>query len=119
MRQLKIIIFGNEKCPQCVKQKEEFQKINVPFEFVDALAKENENVCDHFGVDEIPHMVCLFEDTLHTLFSHIGFIDGQVFMNHVVHKLSNGRKSNFQPLKGRGAASPDASPARRDEDLLK
>jgi glutaredoxin-related protein len=118
MKTLKVLIFGSEKCPQCLLQKVSFDKIGVPFEFVDAMAADNQQLCDRMDVDDLPHSICFFDETMKPIHSNRGFIDAQAFMNAVVHRLSGGKKSVFKS----GFLQANNSPNRvhsGDSDLLK
>ncbi len=118
MKHLKVLIFGSEKCPQCLMQKASFEKILVPFEFVDAMAADNQKLCDRMDVEELPHSICFFEETMKPVHGHKGFIDAQSFMNSVVHRLSGGKRSTFKS--GVNPASNISSRVHSgDSDLLK
>lgn len=117
-KSLKVLIFGSEKCPQCLLQKVSFQKLAVPFEFVDAMAEGNQNLCDRMDVDELPHSICFFEETMKPVHAHRGFVEAQVFMDEVVRHLSGGKRSSFNP----GIKPTTGSSSRihsGDSDLLK
>ena len=87
-------------------------------EFVDAMAADNQKLCDRMDVEELPHSICFFEETMKPVHGHKGFIDAQSFMNSVVHRLSGGKKSAFKP-----SILPTGNiPSRihsKDSDLLK
>jgi len=117
MEQLKIIIFGSNNCPKCMMQKKEFNSLGVPFEFVDALADENQKLCDHMDVEELPHSICFLEAAMKPVHEHRGFIFAQLFMDQVVRRLSKGKQtkfvSNVRPHKGK------ANGGNSDMDLMK
>lgn len=95
MKQLKIIIFGSNNCPKCMMQKKEFNSLGVPFEFVDALADENQKLCDHMDVEELPHSICFLEAAMKPVHEYRGFIFAQLFMDQVVRRLSKGKQNKF------------------------
>jgi hypothetical protein len=117
-KKLKIMIFGSDSCQNCLKQKHSFTALGVPFEFVDAMADRNQSLCDRMDVDELPHSICLFEDTLKPVHAHRGLIDAQSFMNSVVERLSGGSqkifKQSLRPVIDSGTRN-----AQGDLDLLK
>lgn len=118
MKTLKVLIFGSEKCPQCMMQKASFEKMGVPFEFVDAMAADNQALCDRMDVEELPHSICFFDETMKPIHGNKGFVDAQLFMNAVVERLSGGKKSTFK-----SGINPTSQSSSRihsgDSDLLK
>lgn len=96
MKNLKIIIFGSDSCPECKRQKEEFSKLSIPFDFVDALAESNQDLCDHMDVEDLPHTICIYEDTLKPVHVSKGFCNAQFFMDRVVQRISSGRQTSFR-----------------------
>jgi hypothetical protein len=105
MEKLKIIVFGSDNCPKCMMQKKEFNSLGVPFEFVDALIEENQKLCDHMDVEELPHSICFLEAAMKPVHEYRGFIFAQLFMDQVVRRLSKGKQvkfvSNIHPHRGR------------------
>tara|TARA_Y100000310_G_scaffold315105_1_gene365291 strand:- start:4731 stop:4988 length:258 start_codon:yes stop_codon:yes gene_type:complete len=53
---MKIRVFGASDCSVCQKQTDIFDRNNISYSFVDALADDTQDFCDKHGVDELPHV---------------------------------------------------------------
>lgn len=67
-------LFGSEKCRRCCIMKQLMYRAEMKWEFIDALAEENEMICDEFEVEELPHVQILSLDGK-VMAEHIGYID--------------------------------------------
>lgn len=92
---LKIRIFGTSECMYCKRLCEDMSLIGVPYDFVDANAKENQSICDKYNVDKLPHSQCYnnLDDSI--VFEYAGTISAQDFMNKLAEKISGKKGATF------------------------
>jgi hypothetical protein len=95
-RKLKIRIFGASECSYCKKLCEEMDAIGVPYDFLDANDSLNNDICDRYNVDKLPHIQCYSEGEKDIICEFAGAIGGQAFMNKVSEKISGKKGSVFQ-----------------------
>lgn len=67
-------IFGSKNCEKCNILTEAMDKLYMTWLFVDADLDENQEICDAFNVDELPHIQVLNIDG-EILYEHIGYIN--------------------------------------------
>jgi len=80
MSELKIRIFGTKECEKCQSVVKAFDYHAIPFEYIDADAAENDELCEKNKVDELPHLQALYADNNKAFFNHIGYINPLVFV---------------------------------------
>ena len=59
-----IRIFGSSTCRRCGVLTSGLKLLNRPFVFIDAMAPENDPICDEFEVDALPHVQIIDENTV-------------------------------------------------------
>lgn len=92
-RFIKIRIFGSEKCEMCKRFKNELKSISLPFEFIDAMSEENQEICDKYSVDNLPHIQAFINDSEKIIYEHRGYIQLSYFINNIQKVISKSVKS--------------------------
>jgi glutaredoxin len=75
-----IRIFGTKDCERCQSIVKAFEYHGFPFEYIDADAPENEELCDKYHVDELPHVQAMYDDNSKVFYTHIGYISPILFI---------------------------------------
>jgi len=80
-----IRIFSSNECSRCQMFKEECKKFGLPHLIVDANSIENQDICDQYEVNQLPHIQIIRESSGLVLLEYVGYI-------HPVSMLSTLRK---------------------------
>jgi hypothetical protein len=91
-RFIKIRIFGNEKCEMCQRIKNELKSISLPFEFIDAMLDENQDICDRYSVEKLPHIQAFIDNSEKIVYEHRGYIQISLFINNIQKIISKNSK---------------------------
>lgn len=94
--EIKIRIFGTSECMYCKELCQGLSSIGVMYDFVDADAAENQQMCDSLNVNKLPHAQCFMSSNNNVIYEFIGPINAQVFMNKFSEKISGKKGSVFQ-----------------------
>jgi len=94
-KELNIRIFGADNCVHCKNLLGDFDRIGVPYKFIDANAEENQSLCDKNNVDNLPHVQC-FSSENKIIFQHVGPIGAQEFMNKLAEKITGKKGTVFK-----------------------
>lgn len=60
-----VLFFGSDDCSKCAKTYKSLRKIvkeSKQFIYVDAIHDWNQDLCDYWDVDELPHIIVLDND---------------------------------------------------------
>lgn len=71
---MKIRLFGVENCKRCCLMKQLMHRAETPWVYVDANADDTQELCDKYGIDDLPHIQIL-SDNGDVLMEHIGYLD--------------------------------------------
>lgn len=82
MEGITIQIFGSKGCDICAAQVKAFEYHSIPFQYFDADAPENQDRCDKYNVDELPHIQAIYDDNYKVFHTHIGYIGPLVFIEN-------------------------------------
>ncbi len=66
-----ILLFGVSDCDKCNGVKAALHHLNVPFNYLDANAPENQEIADKYEVNDLPHIVITNNDS-NPVEQHIG-----------------------------------------------
>lgn len=80
MSSVSIQIFGSKDCERCVALTKAFEHHAIPFQFLDADATENQELCDRYNIDELPHVQAIYDDNKKPFHTHIGYISPPLFV---------------------------------------
>ncbi len=59
--QVSFRVFGSTDCDHCKTLIKKLSDSNLPYQFIDANAEENTDLCDSQNVMELPHIQAIFE----------------------------------------------------------
>ena len=87
-----IRVFSSDGCKRCNMFKEECKKFFLPHEIVDANADENQDMCDKYDVNQLPHIQIIRQATGVVLIEYVGYIN-PVSLLSVLQKKMNAQKT--------------------------
>jgi hypothetical protein len=71
-----ILLFGSENCTKCAYQKVTIETSGLldrhEFSYIDAFDDDMQEMCDSFGIDEIPHLM-IFDGEDELVYEKIGY----------------------------------------------
>lgn len=94
-----IRIFASSGCKRCKMFKEECKKFGLPHISIDANDKSNEDLCDKYEVNQLPHIQVVREMSGLVMLEYAGYIHPISFLNTFKKKI---KKSSSQIAKGKG-----------------
>ena len=71
---IRIRVFGSNNCEQCDKFAKAMKMHAFEYEFLDANADENQDICDKYDVDELPCIQAYIDGSEEILLQKIGYI---------------------------------------------
>ena len=80
---MKIRFFGTTGCKNCLKVFVLIKRCEIDFEYIDADEDENQEICDRYNVDELPHLQFL-DDKNEILRELKGTVDEEDFLSCVI-----------------------------------
>lgn len=83
-------IFGSSSCEDCNKLKKAMDFYGFYYDFIDVDAKNNDELCDKFNIDRIPHIQALSQETGNIHVQYIGYISPIAFFNLLSDKAEFG-----------------------------
>jgi thioredoxin-related protein len=87
-----IRIFASDGCKRCKMFKEECKKFSLPHVVMDANADENQELCDQYDVNQLPHIQVVRQNSGDVLIEYAGYIN-PVSLLSVLQKRMNSKKS--------------------------
>lgn len=84
MSSFSIRIFGSKDCEKCASLLKAFQYHDISYEYIDADAPENEELCDNNKVDELPHIQALYSNNRKVFHNHIGYVSPITFVERAI-----------------------------------
>tara|TARA_Y100000034_G_scaffold118699_1_gene159641 strand:+ start:5154 stop:5555 length:402 start_codon:yes stop_codon:yes gene_type:complete len=73
--------------------KEECKKFSLPHIFVDANADENQEICDKYEVNQLPHIQIVRQNSGLVMLEYAGYIHPISFLNTFKKRLSAGSRA--------------------------
>ena len=84
-----IRIFSSDECSRCNMFKEECKKFGLPHIIVDANADKNQEMCDKYEVNNLPHIQIIKESSGLVLLEYIGYIHPVSMLSTLKKKLKS------------------------------
>tara|TARA_Y100000310_G_scaffold344498_1_gene457577 strand:- start:569 stop:1045 length:477 start_codon:yes stop_codon:yes gene_type:complete len=85
-----IRVFSSNGCKRCKMFKEECKKFSLPHIFVDANADENQEICDKYEVNQLPHIQIVRQNSGLVMLEYAGYIHPISFLNTFKKRLRAG-----------------------------
>jgi len=82
-----IRFFGSSDCEMCKLQEAILRKINIVYDYIDAMSVETQDFCDKNSVDELPHLQLL--NGANVIKEFIGFTDPNLILKFMKKETSN------------------------------
>ena len=79
---MKIYFFGSDGCQKCQTMRSILDGEKIKYVYIDALDEDNDNVCNRYGVDELPHTIIL-DDNNKMIFDVVGIFDTNIAKNKI------------------------------------
>jgi len=76
-----IRIFSSTGCKRCKMFKEECQKFGLPHLIIDANADKNQDICDKYEVNQLPHIQIVRQNSGLVMLEYAGYIHPISFLN--------------------------------------
>lgn len=81
-------IFGSSDCSTCKKLRKAMDFYGFYYEFIDIDDDDNEEICDKFKVEKVPHIQALSEASGEVHVQYVGYVSPIAFFNLLCDKLS-------------------------------
>ena len=76
-----IRIFASNGCKRCKMFKEECQKFSLPHVVINANEEKNQEICDKYEVNQLPHIQIMRERSEMVMLEYAGYIHPISFLN--------------------------------------
>lgn len=80
MEGITIQIFGSKDCEKCIAVTKAFEYHSIHYVFFDVDSLENQEICDNYNIDELPHIQAIYNDNKKVFHTYIGYISPLVFI---------------------------------------
>ena len=87
-----IRIFSSDGCKRCKMFKEECIKFSLPYVLIDANDDNNQDICDKYDVNQLPHIQVVRKGTGVVLIEYVGYIN-PVSLLSALQKKMNSKKT--------------------------
>ncbi|MBC8306276.1 MAG: hypothetical protein H8E55_62265 [Pelagibacterales bacterium] len=84
-----IRVFSSNGCRRCKMFREECKKFGLPHIIIDANADENQDICDKYEVNDLPHIQIIRETSGLVLLEYVGYIHPVSMLSTLKKKLKS------------------------------
>lgn len=92
---VKIRLFGSDKCHMCNQMKKELSDIHVEYDFIDANAKDMQNICDAHSINKLPHIQVYNTENNKVIYEKIGYIHPMQFISNLQKTIGKDKNKNI------------------------
>jgi arsenate reductase-like glutaredoxin family protein len=85
-----IRIFASNGCKRCKMFKEECQKFSLPHVVINANEEKNQEICDKYEVNQLPHIQIVRQNSGLVMLEYAGYIHPISFLNTFKKRLRAG-----------------------------
>tara|TARA_B100000614_G_scaffold262909_1_gene300878 strand:+ start:390985 stop:391392 length:408 start_codon:yes stop_codon:yes gene_type:complete len=103
---IKIRMFGSHDCDECTKFRKAFGIYSIPVDFIDAMADENQELCDRHGVDKLPHIQAFRSGSDDIIYERIGYTSPL----SVIAEIAEAKESQRSNMTLQGVRRPSLGP---------
>ena len=104
---IKIRIIGADNCEKCKALVKLYKFQAMDFDFMDGNAKENEEFCDKWNVDKLPHVQAYHVASGEVLVNVVGFMTPADMLHRVQEAIENKIASRQVNLEGVAPSKTD------------
>lgn len=95
---IKFRLFGSKDCKTCEKQKKSLRFNGFDFSFIDIDEDKNDQICDKYNVEDVPHLQAYLQETGEILLEYVGYVTPPMFLAMLADKCNE--KDSPHAIKG-------------------